>query len=402
MSYPIEIRPASKNGWHTPAEAKAYYGRYSRSGVTWHWWGDGGANGHDATVNYILGKAVAGTGSVNYVLSDSKITMLVEPRNVAWASQSGNPVSVSVELQTYLGAAGYKKAGWLKLHLEKTIGNGGTNWPHKYWFATQCPGTISIDRIQQEYNKWKTGQYDPAPAPTPTPPPSTTNLTWKKFDKPIIYTTTKSPTHLWNFNVTSWSDFKSVKDFPKGENVVIYGQCINNAVKATYLVTEYSFTKKITNGFNVADMTVYVAPTPKPQPAPVPTPTPVPPPDPTHPEWVQNLRDVDDTKYWFTKDTDLIDITTGKPTGTKTFKKDEEFVASAITSANKVEYRITEYSFSKKIYNGVPISNLTLTPPGEPDVDPIPDNPDIDKSVVRLFLESIVKAIQDFIAKFLR
>jgi hypothetical protein len=40
-SYPVEIKLASKNGWHTPAEARAYYGRYDRSGITVHWWGDG-------------------------------------------------------------------------------------------------------------------------------------------------------------------------------------------------------------------------------------------------------------------------------------------------------------------------------------------------------------------------
>jgi hypothetical protein len=37
-SYPIEVKLASKAGWFTPAEAKSYYGKYSRDGVTYHWW----------------------------------------------------------------------------------------------------------------------------------------------------------------------------------------------------------------------------------------------------------------------------------------------------------------------------------------------------------------------------
>ena len=66
--YPVEIKICGKSGWHTPQEAQQYYGRYSREGITVHWWGDGtGASNHDNIVNYIANKANNGTGSVNYV-----------------------------------------------------------------------------------------------------------------------------------------------------------------------------------------------------------------------------------------------------------------------------------------------------------------------------------------------
>lgn len=397
--YPIEVRIASKNGWHTPAEARAYYGRYDRNGVTVHWWNDPSQvkdSDHDNIVNYILAGAARGEKSVNYVLSNNKISMLVEPENVAWASQSGNPTTVSVEFSPHLNDDGYKKAGWLIWQLEKRFNRTLQLFPHKYWFQTSCPGTLSLDRMRQEVAKWKSGAYNPQPAPQP---PASAKLVWTKFPQVVVYQTNKQPTRLWNFNQTTWAGFGSgVKDFNKGEKVTIYGQCYNETLGAMYLVTEYSFTQKITNGFNIVDMDVYTAPVPAP--APVPEPAPEPPPAPEKPEWERNLRDIADTKYWIKGDTDLIDITTGKPTGNKTFKKDEEFVGSALTVSGGIEYRITEYSYSKKIFNGVPIDKLTLTPPGEPNVPPVPEDPDlVKKSVIVAFLESLVQMIKDFISK---
>ena len=401
--YEIEIVPCSKNGWFTPAEARGYYGRYSRDGITWHWWGDGtGASNHDNIVRYLNNKGAAGQApTVNYVLSDNKITMCVNPDNVAWASGNGNAVSVSVELQPTLGDEGYKKAGWLAWQLEQRYGKTLTFWPHKYWMQTACPGTISLDRIRQEANKWATGGYNPAPTPPPTPPASA-KLTWSKFAQVQTFVTNKQPTKLWNFNQTSWGGFgNGVKDFNKGEKIDIYGQCINETLGAVYYVTQYSYEKGITNGFNKQDLDAFVPTPPSPDPQPTPPVDPAPQPTPPNePEWVTNLRDIDETKYWARVDTQLIDITTGNPTGTKSFKKDEEFVASALTIAGGVEYRITEYSFQKKIFNGVKLTDLTLTPPGEPNVPPVPDDPDlVKKSVIIAFLEGIVKLIVDFINK---
>lgn len=164
--YKVEVRLAAKTGWHTPAEAKAYYRKYSREGVTWHWWNSPDLvedSDHDNIVNYILGKAQRGDGSVNYVLSNKKITMLVNPDNVAWASQSGNPTTISVELSPHLNAEGYKKAGWLFNELEGRYGKGLKHYKHSDWFSTACPGTINVELIKKEASNWKNGIYAPQP-----------------------------------------------------------------------------------------------------------------------------------------------------------------------------------------------------------------------------------------------
>ena len=293
MSYNIEIRLASKNGWHTPDEARAYYRRYSREGFTVHWWGDPASNpdsAHDNIVNYILGKAQAGTGSVNYVLSNNKITLLVGPDNVAWASQAGNPTTVSCEFSPHLNAEGYKKAGWLINELEGRYGHGLRLYPHNFWFATQCPGTLDINRMRAEADKWKSGGYNPAPVPQPiptpvVPPAPVSNIVWTQWTEGKIKYVLNKDANLWNFNTTTWQ-MQAIKQFKKGEIFEVFGQALNTKLNATYYVTEYSFNKKITNGVNPADLDLYTPPVavpPTPPPEQQPQPLPPNPPAPVEP-----------------------------------------------------------------------------------------------------------------------
>lgn len=290
MSYEIEIRLANKKGWHTPAEARAYYKKYDRAGATWHWWGDPALNAdnkHDSIVNYILGKATAGTGSVNYVLSNTKITMLVNPDNVAWASQSGNPTTISVELSPNLNAEGYKKAGWLFNELEGRYGKTLGHWKHSDWFATACPGSIDINRIKEEARKWKNGEYNPKPTPPviiPVPPSSPKNTDFTLWKDGGTYVANKQPTQLYDMtNVSKWADNIPVaKSFNKGELIQIAGSFHNVGLNRDYYITRYSFDKTLPTGFNPVDLDVYAPPVViPPQPPEVQPEPPVEPTDPT-------------------------------------------------------------------------------------------------------------------------
>lgn len=285
--YDIEIRLSSKNGYHTPAEALAYYGRYSRQGFTVHWWNSPDRiadSDHDNIVNMKLGQSTRGEASVNYVLSNNKITLMVSPDNVAWCSQNGNPTTISCEFSPHLNDEGYKKAGWLISELEDRYGKTLQLYRHSDWFSTACPGTLDVNRMRAEADKWKSGGYKPAPplpqpVPTPAPPvpakPVVDGWTlWK--EGAIQYTCNKQPTHLWDFNNKTWN-MKSVKEFNKGDIITIIGHATNTALKKDYYITQYSFEKKIANGFNPADLDIYVAPRPTPTPPIVPAPIPTPP-----------------------------------------------------------------------------------------------------------------------------
>lgn len=303
MSYPIEIRLASKNGWHTPAEAKAYYGRYSRDGVTWHWWGEPSLNpdsNHDNICNYILGKATRGTGSVNYVLSNNKITLLVNPDNVAWASQTGNPTTISVELSPNLNAEGYKKAGWLFNELEGRYGKVLKHFKHSDWFATACPGSISIPKIIAEAKKWKDGAYNPVPPPPPPPPSPDPLITeWSLWKDGGTYVANKQPTYLYDLSkATSWSTIGKTKPFNKGDLIEIAGSFKNTKLNRIYYVTRYSFDKRIATGFNPVDLEVYAPPVVIPPTPPEPE-KPTDPVEPTQPEPPVTPEEPDEYPAWF-------------------------------------------------------------------------------------------------------
>lgn len=299
--YPIEIKLCSKNGWSTPQEVPSIWGvPYSRSGITVHWWGDGtGASNHDNIVNYFLNQASIGKKSVNYVVSDRKITLMVSPDMVAWCSGPGNPSTISIEHQPTLGDEGYKRSGWLVWQLQQRYGKQLPLYPHNKWMTTACPGTISLSRIRSEANKWAAGGYNPAPAPpvpkpTPIAPPApapVVQLAYTKLPVPVKYIINKD-TDLWNFNTASWNGFISVKKLKKGEPFIMYGIADNLTLKAKYGMTQYSFGSadstgkpKATNGVNMADLDIApVEPTPSnPTPPAVPPGVPVPPPVETAP-----------------------------------------------------------------------------------------------------------------------
>jgi hypothetical protein len=255
-SYGIETKLAPKAVWFTPAEAQAYYGRYSREGITIHWWGDGtGADNHDNIVNFFLRRT---DGSVNYVLSDNKITLMVGPDNVAWCSQSGNPTTISIEHQPTLGDEGYKKSGWLVDQLEQRYGRRLNLYPHKHWYPTDCCGTLDINRIRAEADKWRAGQYEPvpptpAPAPVPAPPIVTppfiglemTNIVNKQV-------ALVRDANLWDLHFAKWADAKAVKMLPVG-TVIEASATAKHPLGGIYYLTEYSFSKGISNGINIKD-----------------------------------------------------------------------------------------------------------------------------------------------------
>lgn len=154
MSYKIETKLAPRGVYFTPRQSNAYYAtRYARKGITVHWWGDNtGASNHNNIVNYFMRRK---DGSVNYIVSDKKITMMVHPNNVAWTSQAGNPTTISIEFQPTLSAEGYKRGGWLINELEKKYKKTLKLYKHSDWTSTACPGTISLKRLRAEANKFK-------------------------------------------------------------------------------------------------------------------------------------------------------------------------------------------------------------------------------------------------------
>lgn len=279
--------------------------------VTKKWWANGnnyevGRAGYKIKGIVIHHAASTSLSSIGTVFSDPKrrasaqygvdgknIHQYVSEANTAWhcGNWYGNHATVGIETTNSTGSPNWKVSDQSLDTLIKLVAdiakrnNLGKLWldpkadyptlsGHKDWYgaATACPGPYLYPKLQYIADKANAINYPPKPV-TPT-------LTWKKLSSVVEYECKLQPTNLWDFNHTKFADCKSVKQFKKGDRVNIYGTVFNKELGATYLLTEYSFTKKIANGFNEADMKVYEKPASAPTPTTEPTPDPIP--EPTH------------------------------------------------------------------------------------------------------------------------
>lgn len=322
-SYAIEQVLASKAGWFTPAEARSYYGKYSRDGVTYHWWNSpdqigGDAAAHDSIVRYLNGRAAAGQApTANYVASETKLTLCVSPDNVAWTSSNGNSTTIGVEGSPHFTEAYYKKLGWLHDQLEQRYGKTLAIYVHFEWQAGTTCSPLVKQKIRDYANQWKAERNQPAPTPAPVTPPSNNTVTLKISDITNKKVRLIKDTNLWDLAFKTWGEAKSVKTLPAG-TIVEVSALAEHPLGGKYYLSEYSYSRGVGNGINVKDCEDYVDPVAPPkdtsvvQPpadapineAPVitPIPTPVPIPVPTVEQRLTALEEfVKALKEWFTK-----------------------------------------------------------------------------------------------------
>lgn len=229
-------------------------------------------------------------GSAHYGVGGSQVHQYVREEDCAWhcSNWNGNNATIGIETTNSTGAPDWKVADdtfntLVKLVAEIAKRNGlGKLWinpdadypalsGHKDWYgaATVCPGPYLYPRLQEICDRANAINYP------------TAELKWTKLDKPTKYVTIRD-THLYDFNKANVGDLVAIKSYANGTEIGIYGKCENKTIKKTFLLTEYSFTQKITNGFKEDALTV------KPQEAPEPTPAPKPTDEPTQPEKPQD------------------------------------------------------------------------------------------------------------------
>lgn len=86
--------------------------------------------------------------SAHYVVSDKSIIQLVDEENVSWATGSANPFTISIEIDPNTPGDTYKTVGQLVADIRKRRGIMPLV-PHNKYMNTQCPGTISFQRIEE-------------------------------------------------------------------------------------------------------------------------------------------------------------------------------------------------------------------------------------------------------------
>lgn len=139
---------------------------------------------------------------------------------------------------------------------------------------TLCPAELKHNGYAvAAWNKAKE-RLNTATNPVPVPKPQPNLIAIDIPNK--IYVTTKDA-NLWDLGFSSWGDAKSVKVLPKGTQIEV-SAVVDHPLGGRYMVSEYSYSKGIMNGVNVADIVEYKSPAvpkpPEPETPVVPTPEP--------------------------------------------------------------------------------------------------------------------------------
>ena len=221
-------------------------------------------------------------GSAHYGVKGTQVHQYVREEDTAWhcGDWAGNSCTVGIETVNSTGAPDWlvddetletlcklvadiaKRNGLGKIKFEPD-GTYPTLSAHRDWSPTYCPGDYLYSKMSYIEKRANEINY----------PEKKAELKWSKLDKATTYITVRD-THLYDFDKTSINDLTAIKAYAKDTAIDINGKCENKTIGKTFLVTEYSYTKKITNGFKDDALTAQKAPEPTPEPKPTPTPTP--------------------------------------------------------------------------------------------------------------------------------
>lgn len=341
---------------YTPGpQTQAFYGRpRSIIGGAGHWWNwpRSGAN-HDGIVAYMAN--AARQAAPHAVLSAGRVTEMVRDWDTAWCTAAANPYTFAIEIDPRIMFKwGYDNPSAEERQLGEQIfqtlceyiadkGYANLPWkPHNVWApGTQC-NPIPYDDVMARARQIVAERQNPAPAPQP----ANAAIEWHEYPEGVRKFRLNKATKLWDFNQTSWGGFGSgVKQFAEGDLVDIKGYAVNKTLGATYLVTPYSFDRKITNGFNQADLALYAAPQP---------------PTPEAPEWQRNLVDTADVKLYVlpAAGTPVINLTTGQAIPESVIAKGTAVDIAKTTTVGGKQYLISSYAASRAMPNGILASDL--------------------------------------------
>lgn len=233
------------------------------SAIVIHWFGDPNTKPTaSGVVSWFLNKA--SQVSAHYVITGTnrEVYHVVDNANTAWHAKQANPFTIGLECDPRCRDEDYDVVAEVVANLWKHYGKLPLK-RHSEYVSTACPGNYDIARIAREAE----AKLNPKPAPAPAPvAPAPAKLV--AIDIPNKMFIIKKETDLWDLSFTKWADAKSIKKYPSG-TVIEISAIVDHPLGGRYLLTEYSFSKGIFNGVNVADVVEYKEPAKPVQPTPV-------------------------------------------------------------------------------------------------------------------------------------
>ena len=233
------------------------------SAIVIHWWGDPNTKPTaSGVVSWFLNKA--SQVSAHYVITGTnrEVYHVVDNANTAWHAKQANPFTIGLECDPRCRDEDYDVVAEVVANLWKHYGKLPLK-RHSEYVSTACPGNYDLARIAREAEAKLNPKPAPAPAPVALAPAKLVAI-----DIPNKMFIIKKETDLWDLSFTKWADAKSIKKYPAG-TVIEISAMVDHPLGGRYLLTEYSLSKGIMNGFNANDMEeVKVVPIPEPAPQP--------------------------------------------------------------------------------------------------------------------------------------
>lgn len=355
----------------------------------------GGSRDGRSTKHWIVGtlasadatfKNPARYATAHFGVGPNGIHQYVNIKDTAWSDGNwdSNLRTISVEHEggpsIPLTAPMYAKAAWLHAWLKE---NYGVKYSirHNQVYATQCPGTLDLARIEREANALIEKYSKPAAQPE-----------WLKNRKAVKMTVYSQISGLRLINLADPSKFADARSFARNTSFEIGSQTTVKGVK--YFLTKSSTDANLPNGIRATE----VSTTPWAPPI-------VTPPQPTTPKWDDSLVDDPNKSMYVLRETLLINLETGKP-ALDSKSNEIRFKAGDIIkdiSAHVIilgtTYYLTEYSFSKRIARGIKSDDLSLNPQATPIGTPANPDPSVDVNWLRAALNGLIEAIKVILNK---
>lgn len=351
-------------------------------GFTYHWWGDPKSK---PTFNGVVSwlSRPNGNSSAHYVVESGRVACIVSPYDAAWHSGNalGNATTIGIEMNPRASAGDYKTVAQFSSQLIDAFGDQ-LKYKHNDWMATQCPGVYNINKIDKDSYTWVSGKdwgdvtskNKPKPTPKPTPPkpaPKPAKPEWVTNLKDIkdLKLSVLPAKGIRRVDLLTGKEVSDV--IPKGTQIDIAKETTVKGKK--YYISEYSAKGNIAIGLPAGDLGV-----------------PAKPPVQEKPEWLKNLKDIEDKDFYTRSETPVLNLADGKTVRNLPINTKVRITHTTVVVGND----LMVLEGSKECIETVYLSDTPISNP----------NDDLEERVSALekLLEHVVQFLEDIFKRFKR
>lgn len=260
-------------------------------GVVYHYWGDPNAGATFDGIIAWLCNSRAGA-SAHAVGESGRVAWLIDAEHAAWHTghPRGNARYVGYECNPRLNGGDYETMGEFHYDMERAYNRKLEIRLHKEFVPTSC-APIDVNRIRAIADRYHAGNkpaLQPQPAPTPTPRPQPE---WLVNLRDYVAKLTVLPAE--GVKVYNFVENRNVNDkiIPRGTQIDIVK--VTNVKGKKYYLSSYAANKGLPWGIPIEQLGLIMSPSNE------------------KPEWLKNLKDIEDKIMYTRSTTPILNVKNG-------------------------------------------------------------------------------------------